>query len=327
MHTIDPSISYSRLWIGVERRAHKLAMTHDLTPILNDWPHEPGKISARMLEGPDGLTLIQVRIDLGILQMHADGRPDGQRPNGFESLLDYFEDRAAAAHEADDTMEPGADLTDSGLLPPPGERGGDTFDRPGRKGSRQDDEGEPGSDRPDPKDEDARPFTLSAEECAQIRDEAAQYVQRCIACMAVDEYSRALRDAARNLRAITLCAQLAMDDADRQALEPYRGQLLVLKTKALAAMAMGAEETNAAVYVIDDGLESLRRWFTERGAPKAFDDSPEVEALREMRDALAPAKPAVSQRAELQRRLQEAIAAENYELAAILRDELRQLKD
>lgn len=312
-------------------------MTNDLTAILNDWPHEPGKISARLLEGPDGMSLIQVRIDLGILQMHADGRPDGQRPNGFESLLDYFEDRAAAAQDNQELGDVGPDLTDSGLLPPPGESRGETFERPEGKSRRTprrdaeatDDDATPErpAGRGEGGEQDERAFTLSAEECAQIRDEAAQYVQRCIACMAVDEYTRALRDAARNLRAISLCAHLARDDADRQALEPYRGQLLVLKTKALAAMAMGAEETNAAIYVIDEGLESLRRWFTDRGAPKAFDDSAEVEALREMRAALAPAKPAVSQRSELQRRLQEAIAAENYELAAILRDELRQLKD
>jgi len=323
--------------MGVERHLTEPRMTNDLTAILNDWPHEPGKISARLLEGPDGMELIQVRIDLGILQMHADGRPDGQRPNGFESLLDYFEDRASVAQDNQDLLEHGQDLNDSGLLPPPGDARNDLFDQresKPRKGSRRDpeidDDGSPpdrSPTRPDGSDQEERPFTLTAEECAQIRDEAAQYVQRCIACMAVDEYSRALRDAARNLRAISLCAMLARDDADRQALEPYRGQLLVLKTKALAAMAMGAEETNAAIYVIDEGLESLRRWFTDRGAPKAFDDSAEVEALREMRAALAPVKPAVSQRAELQRRLQEAIAAENYELAAILRDELRQLKD
>lgn len=320
----------------MERHLIEMRMTNDLTAILNDWPHEPGKISARLFEGPDGIDLIQVRIDLGILQMHADGRPDGQRPNGFESLLDYFEDRAAIAHDGEDLLDQGPDLTDSGLLPPPSDAR-DSFEhresKP-RKGSRRDpdteDDAAPperASSRGEGGEQDERPFTLSADECAQIRDEAAQYVQRCIACMAVDEYSRALRDAARNLRAISLCAHLARDDADRQALEPYRGQLLVLKTKALAAMAMGAEETNAAIYVIDDGLETLRRWFTDRGAPKAFEDSAEVEALREMRVALAPAKPAVSQRSELQRRLQEAIAAENYELAAILRDELRQLKD
>ena len=46
--------------------------------------------------------------------------------------------------------------------------------------------------------------------------------------------------------------------------------------------------------------------------------------LEGMRDVLQPQLP-TSQRYELERRLQAAATAENYELAAILRDELRQL--
>ena len=45
-----------------------------------------------------------------------------------------------------------------------------------------------------------------------------------------------------------------------------------------------------------------------------------------MRDLLTPKLPA-SQRIELEDRLHAALAAENYELAAILRDELRQVRD
>ena len=53
-------------------------------------------------------------------------------------------------------------------------------------------------------------------------------------------------------------------------------------------------------------------------------DPPEVAMLEGMRDVLQPKLP-VSQRYELERRLASALANENYELAAILRDELRQL--
>ena len=48
--------------------------------------------------------------------------------------------------------------------------------------------------------------------------------------------------------------------------------------------------------------------------------------LKQMRESLLPKLP-VSQKAELRERLAKAIEQENYELAAILRDELRQLKD
>jgi hypothetical protein len=40
-----------------------------------------------------GREKIQVRVELGILQMEVDGRPDGKRPYEMESLLDYYESR------------------------------------------------------------------------------------------------------------------------------------------------------------------------------------------------------------------------------------------
>jgi hypothetical protein len=40
--------------------------------------------------GNDGLEKIQLRVDLGLLQMNIDGRPDGKRPMGHETLLDHF---------------------------------------------------------------------------------------------------------------------------------------------------------------------------------------------------------------------------------------------
>ena len=52
------------------------------------FPDEP---QVRIVPGDDGLEKIQMRIDLGLLQMELSGRPDGQRPFDHESLLDYYE--------------------------------------------------------------------------------------------------------------------------------------------------------------------------------------------------------------------------------------------
>ena len=68
-------------------------MSKDIASILSEWPYEPGKVSARRIVGDDGLDKIQLRVDLGVLQMNAQGRPDGGRPFGFESLLEYHEHR------------------------------------------------------------------------------------------------------------------------------------------------------------------------------------------------------------------------------------------
>ena len=64
------------------------AMVHDLRTILDGWEYEPGKISVRKIIGCDGREKIQTRVDLGLLQLELTGRPDGQRPDGFPSMLD-----------------------------------------------------------------------------------------------------------------------------------------------------------------------------------------------------------------------------------------------
>jgi hypothetical protein len=66
-------------------------MMEDLDSLLRSWPFEPGTIQVRTVEGRDGRSKIQLRLDLGVLQMEVSGRPDGQTPFGCESLLEHFE--------------------------------------------------------------------------------------------------------------------------------------------------------------------------------------------------------------------------------------------
>ncbi len=73
-------------------------MELDLTEILRSWPHEAGSIQVRKITGDDAREKLQLRLDLGIIQMEMDGRPDGSRPHGFESLLEWHKHEAAQAH-------------------------------------------------------------------------------------------------------------------------------------------------------------------------------------------------------------------------------------
>lgn len=67
-------------------------MKRDLKRILDEWPFQPDIVNARWIEGDDGRPKVQLRMDLGILQMEIDGRPDGTRPHGRTSLVDYYHD-------------------------------------------------------------------------------------------------------------------------------------------------------------------------------------------------------------------------------------------
>ncbi len=81
-------------------------MSFDISHLLSKWDYKPGEISVRRIKGRDGMEKIQLRVDLGILQMNAEGRPDGKQPFGHESLLEYYVDRLEkfrAEHDGDDT--------------------------------------------------------------------------------------------------------------------------------------------------------------------------------------------------------------------------------
>jgi hypothetical protein len=67
-----------------------MARKRDLDTLLRDWPYRPDEVLARTLKGSDGRTILQMRIDLGVIQMETVNRPDGQRPHGQRTYYDYL---------------------------------------------------------------------------------------------------------------------------------------------------------------------------------------------------------------------------------------------
>lgn len=82
----------------------KNAMSYvDLHTALEDWPYEPDKISVRKILASDGAVRIQMRVEMGILQMEAENRPDGVRPHSCDSLLKYYQQRLQKHEERNGT--------------------------------------------------------------------------------------------------------------------------------------------------------------------------------------------------------------------------------
>jgi hypothetical protein len=319
-----------------------MAAKRDISTLLKEWPFQPGQINARMIQGNDGEPRIQVRLDLGILQMQADGRPDGERPFGFSSLLEYHEARVDGeveqeiaeespqtesekevsgedAPESADSADQSADQDDAGgsvLEGPPSGGAREAGSRGGPGGGPRGAGGERGA---------PEQLQLSSDECRALREEAAQFYQRYVACLALEDFERVIRDTTRNLRVIDLCAEHATNANDRSVLEQFRPYVVMLRARALASASIKDNELKAAVVALDEALDALKRYFASSGSG-SFEQSSEVRMLRDMREALVPKLP-ISQKMELRERLQRALETENYELAAILRDELKQLKE
>src|SRR5256714_6195941 len=84
----------------------------DILPLLKGWDYEAGTINVRKINGMDGRPKLQMRLDLGLLQMEMNGRPDGRRPHGCESLLEYYEEQLKDHYDRNGT-ELGFHLTSS----------------------------------------------------------------------------------------------------------------------------------------------------------------------------------------------------------------------
>jgi len=93
----------------------------DIRRLLQGWPYDPEK-AARVVRGDDGREILQVRTPLGLEQLEMPGRPDGARPHGEESELEFqlkrFERAVAAGKEAEFELssEECAELFSEGTL-------------------------------------------------------------------------------------------------------------------------------------------------------------------------------------------------------------------
>ncbi len=69
-------------------------MGFDISKALREWEFDPGRIMARRFIGEDGEEVLQLRLELGMLQMNVRGRPDGKKPYGRESWFAWHDAQA-----------------------------------------------------------------------------------------------------------------------------------------------------------------------------------------------------------------------------------------
>jgi hypothetical protein len=239
-------------------------MAEHIDGILRRWPYDPHTLSVRMVEATQGRIVLQMRVDLGILQLETDGRPDGVRPGGYETYFDYLMARA-------------------------------------------------GQDQS---------FRLSEEDCQEIDREFVQFYHRRLCWLRLHEFERAAADAQHTLSLMDFCWEHSDDQEWLLSHEQYRPYVLMHRVQAEALAALEAERPEGAIRAIDSGLEELRAFFEEHELADEFDQDDIVQRLRDFRDTL---RERFDPQYHLAKQLEEAIAAEEYERAAIIRDQLARL--
>lgn len=86
-------------------------MNFDISHLLDQWEYQAGDIVVRKFIGKDGQEKIQLRVDLGLLQMNASGRPDGKQPFGQDTLLEHYLAKLAKYRQKHDGSDDGFKLS------------------------------------------------------------------------------------------------------------------------------------------------------------------------------------------------------------------------
>jgi hypothetical protein len=268
----------------------------DIGPVLDGWEPKGDEIVARRIRGADGTEKIQMRIALGIVQMNAEGHPSGARPMGHESLLEYHLAR----------------LREHRTL----------YGK---------DEG----------------FRINPKECEALGEESYAYYYRYLCQFQLRDFEAVARDTGRNLQVLDFIRAYAAAESDRFALERYRPYIVMMNARARAYLALDASDSKKALHIVQRAAEMIRGFYREAGGrldaldpEELIGSSMELQILDELKEQIGglrqgeapqpepsiPKEPNPGAEALLER-MRQAVAQENFELAAELRDEIKAFRD
>lgn len=239
-----------------------------LDDLFDDWPYEFGEVVARQVTGADGREVLQLRIDMGMLQLETDGRPDGTRPGECDTYLAYLHKLLA-------------------------------------------DEGED--------------FELDETRCVEIDREFVQFYHRRIAWLSLGDFDRAAIDADHSLALMDFSSLHAPHAEWAEMHEQYRPFVLFHRTQAAALAALEVLDPGTAVSEIEQGVRQISESYLLQGATE--EDLAEDEFLVRLGEMKVSLEEQYELEPPLAKQLSEAIAREQYELAAELRDRMARHKE
>jgi UvrB/uvrC motif len=253
-------------------------MRRDLDDVIQGWPYnpEPGEHLAREVRARDGRMVLQVRIELGVLQLEVAGRPDGLRPHGFVTYLDYLRHNAA-----------GRGLAPGGKSPP---------------------------------------WMMTAHQCAEADREFIQFYHRRIAWLALRRHEKAIGDADHTIALMDFVRRHVEEEDYIASHEQFRGIVLFHRTEAAIAVALERHRPEEAIDALRDGVERLtthqRTWWEEHEPT----ESPNLALVDQLRLYELDIRKKFAVEKTLREQLDEAVAKEDYEQAARLRDQIQAQK-
>jgi hypothetical protein len=244
---------------------------NELQKVLSEWPYDPDQ-NVRVVRDGDDRELLQVRLPMGIEQYELEGRPDGQRPNGRESALEYYRESLGEARAQ------------------------------GTEAS----------------------FKLTGEECAELFSEAVLYYYRYLHLFHIQDWNRTERDTRRNIGLFDFVHRYAEQDEDRDYLEQWRPYLIRFNRIASAMMEVEGHRQLEALDIIREAIDTIETLDPVDNPTFDYERERSLATLQQMAHELEENRP-LSDAERIEKEMHKAIAAEQYERAAVLRDQLHTL--
>ncbi|MBV8232522.1 MAG: UvrB/UvrC motif-containing protein [Planctomycetaceae bacterium] len=168
-------------------------------------------------------------------------------------------------------------------------------------------------------------FSLDPEVCVALMREGVMYYHRYLAAFHLQRYDLVARDTERNLRLFAFVVQHAARQRDKVQFDQYRPYVTMMRTRALGLQALERDDHAAALAVIDRGVEGIRAFLRDYDQDGHEAECAELGSLLRWRREVERDRP-IGPLERLEQQLTLAIATEDYEEAARIRDQLRRLQ-
>ena len=263
---------------GVERPCGpggRIPVSVDISDILAGWTFRHGAHAARLIRGDDGRWQLQLRLDMGVMQMDVDGRPDGLRPDGYPTWLDKMTARAEEAGDPAPTPSDWAELD--------------------------------------------REMMQYYHRRTGLMTVAARAQEDNRLSLAVKLFRRAVRDGNHNLRAMNFVARRGGDPGYVAGHERHRPFVLAQIAQAAGFANLLHGDPDRAIEMFKRGLARIRRAYRRQQAAALLPNDPGARQLRLLERRV---RRDYGIDRTLYEQLDEAVMAEDFERAAILRDKI-----
>ncbi|AFG36755.1 UvrB/UvrC motif-containing protein [Spirochaeta africana] len=168
-------------------------------------------------------------------------------------------------------------------------------------------------------------FVLDEDDAQRLQAEAILFYYRYLMLFQVSEYERVERDTDHNLQVCDLFERYGDDPDTRNAVLQFKPYILRMHAMARIMQCMQGNQDEQARAIVEETIATIESMEEIDTPAFQFERLRSLKYLYTVRKQISEAVLPVNPEQRLQRELSQAVAEENYERAAEIRDRLRNL--